>query len=196
MISVKSHMKDYIDTINQLLKESRTTNDQNSEAMLHYSKMSVKRLERWIEKGELTEETIATIKAIDQPQHWIVLTEGWCGDAAHSIGFIWKMSELNPLINFEWKLRDENLDLMDQYLTNGGRSIPKLIARDENGKDLFSWGPRPAHIQKLRMDLMAEETPYEQVSIALQKAYNQDKGKTIQTEINALIINAMSDQPV
>lgn len=180
-------MKNYIDTINKLLGENRTTNDQNSDAMLHYSKMSVKRLERWLEKGELLPETIETIKSITSPQHWIVLTEGWCGDAAHSIGFLWMMSELNENIQFEWKLRDENLELMDQYLTNGGRSIPKLIVRDQNQNDLFNWGPRPAHIQELRTELMAQNLPYEQVNVEMQKAYNKDKGKTIQKEIIALL---------
>ncbi|MDA7803257.1 thioredoxin family protein [Crocinitomix sp.] len=176
-------MNDYIDTIKRLLEENKTTNDQNSEAMLNYTKLSLKRLERWMAKGELTQETMDAIKNIDQKQHWTVLTEGWCGDAAHSIAFIWKMSEINPNITFQWKLRDENLDLMDQYLTNGGRSIPKLIVRDLDGNDLFDWGPRPAHIQQVRTEMMASSVPYEEMNIELQKLYNKDKGTTVQSEI-------------
>lgn len=180
-------MKDYIQLIETLLADNKTTGENHSEAMIHYTKMNLKRLERWLSKGELSEDTKATMAKITQKQHWIVLTEAWCGDAAHSLGFIHKMAELNPNVTLEWKLRDENLGLMDDYLTNGGRSIPKLIVRDENGNDLFDWGPRPKHIQKQYLELRAQGTPYENISIELQKLYNKDKGITIQQEITSKI---------
>lgn len=180
-------MENYIKLIEELLSQNKTTGDNHSEAMIHYTKMNVKRLQRWLSKGELLPETIELISKIDQKQHWIVLTEAWCGDAAHSLGFMQKMAELNPNITLEWRLRDENLDLMDQFLTNGGRSIPKLIARDENGKDIFNWGPRPAYIQKKYLELREAGIPYSEISIELQKLYNKDKGVTMQKEINALL---------
>ena len=93
-------MKNYLDTIKALLASNKTTGTNHSEAMLHYTQMNVKRLERWMSKGELSAETITTIKAISQPQKWVVITEAWCGDAAHSIGFISKMAASNPLISF------------------------------------------------------------------------------------------------
>jgi hypothetical protein len=180
-------MKTYIDMIKSLLDENKTTGENHSEAMLHYTNMNVKRLERWLTKGVILDETVATVKQINKKQNWTVLTEAWCGDAAHSIGFIQKMADLNPNIDLQWKLRDENLDIMDQYLTNGGRSIPKLIARDEDGTDLFDWGPRPSHIQDIYLDLRKKEVPYSEISIELQKLYNKDKGITIQQEIIAKI---------
>lgn len=173
--------------IKSLLEENKTTGDNHSEAMLHYSKMNVKRLERWLSKGKLLDETVTAVKEIKTKQNWTVLTEAWCGDAAHSIGFIQKMADLNDNITLDWKLRDENLDLMDQFLTNGGRSIPKLIARDADGNELFDWGPRPSHIQKIYLDLRAKEIPYSEISLELQKLYNKDKGVSIQEEIVALI---------
>lgn len=180
-------MKTYIDTIESLLVENKTTGENHSEAMLHYTKMNLKRLERWLTKGVLLDETVAAIKQIDESQNWTILTEAWCGDAAHSIGFIQKMADLNPNIQLDWKLRDENLDLMDQFLTNGGRSIPKLIAKDKDGKDLFDWGPRPSHIQEFYLDLKNKDTPYSEINVELQKLYNKDKGVTIQQEIVAKI---------
>lgn len=180
-------MKTYIDMIKSLLEENKTTGENHSEAMLHYTKMNVKRLERWLAKGILLEDTISAIKEINTKQNWTVLTEAWCGDAAHSLGFIQKMADLNENISLEWKLRDENLDLMDQFLTNGGRSIPKLIAKDEAGNDLFDWGPRPSHIQTIYLDLRQKEVPYSEISVELQKLYNKDKGVSIQEEIIAKI---------
>lgn len=176
-------MKTYIALIENLLEQNKTTGNNHSEMYLHYSRMNLKRLERWLAKGELLPETVEAITTINQSLHWVVLTEAWCGDAAHSLGFIYKMADLNPRISFEWKLRDENLDLMDKHLTNGGRSIPKLIVYNETGTELFDWGPRPAPIQLAYLDMKQRALPYEEVSIELQKLYNADKGKGIQTEI-------------
>ena len=177
-------MQNYITHIKALLAENKTTGENHSEAMLHYSKMNIKRLERWLNKGELLDTTKETIKQIKQKQYWTIITEAWCGDAAHSIGFISKMAALNPTIKLDWKLRDENLDLIDSYLTNGGRSIPKLIVRNENGEDLFDWGPRPKHIQEKYMGFKKDDLPYAAINIELQKLYNKDKGVSIQTEIS------------
>ena len=171
--------------IKSLLEENKTTGDNHSEEMLHYSRMNLKRLERWINKGVLLEETVTAVKKIDTKQKWTVLTEAWCGDASHSLGFIQKMADLNPNIELEWKLRDENLDLMDQHLTNGGRSIPKLIVKDEEGNALFDWGPRPTHINAAYLDLKKNNVPYSEISVELQKLYNKDKGVHIQKEIIA-----------
>jgi len=182
-------MKKYLETIKALIADNKTTGTNHSEAMLHYSSMNVKRLERWLAKGELSPETILAMHRITEPQRWVVLTEAWCGDAAHSIGFIAKMAAINPLITFEWKWRDENLDLMDQFLTNGGRSIPKLIAYNAASEVMFDWGPRPEAIQMAYLQMKAENKPYEEISVELQKLYNADKGRAIQSEIIAKLSN-------
>lgn len=181
------NMKNYIELIEKLLAENKTTGENHSEAMLHYTRMNLKRLNRWNAKGNLSPQTEETLKAIKEKQHWTVITEAWCGDAAHSIGFIQKMADLNENITIEYKLRDENTDLIDQYLTNGGRSIPKLVVKDEDGNDIFDWGPRPAHIQTEYMDMKSKEMPYEEISVELQKLYNKDKGTSIQEEITGLL---------
>jgi hypothetical protein len=43
--------------------------------------------------------------------------------------------------------RDENLDLMDAHLTDGARSIPCVIALDQDFRERGSWGPRPTVLQ-------------------------------------------------
>src|SRR5690554_7983143 len=93
---------------------------------------------------QLLPEVIEAVKRISEKQLWMVLTESWCGDAAQNIPVLKKIADENPLIDFRLVLRDDNDDLMQKYLTNGGRSIPKLIAVSEGmEKELFAWGPRP-----------------------------------------------------
>ena len=89
-------------------------------------------------------------------------------------------------------LRDENDELMQQYLTNGGKSIPKLIAVSEDlEKELFTWGPRPAEAVQLVIDLKAKYGGItEEVKEALQKWYIEDKGISLQNEMIELIKNA------
>lgn len=81
--------------------------------------------------------------SIDEPQLWMVLTEPWCGDSAFLLPVIAETAALNDAITFRILYRDDNLDIMDQYLTDGSRSIPTLVAFSEEGEELFTWGPRP-----------------------------------------------------
>jgi hypothetical protein len=152
---------------------------------LHYVQMNKARSDRWLKKNPVSEETIAGIKSIDTPQNWILITEPWCGDAAHSTPIIYLMSELNPNISLDIVLRDSS-ELIESYLTNGGKSIPKLVVRDENGNDLFDWGPRPAEAQQIVMDMKANNQPYAEVNKVIQNWYNKDKAVSIQSELNEL----------
>jgi hypothetical protein len=83
------------------------------------------------------------VDAIDVPQLWMVLTEPWCGDSAFLLPVIAEAAALSDRVSLRILLRDDNLDIMDQYLTGGSRSIPKLVAFSEEGEELFTWGPRP-----------------------------------------------------
>lgn len=85
----------------------------------------------------------------------IVLTEDWCGDAMLNLPILLKIAEK---IQMEVRilLRDENLELMDQYLTNGtSRSIPIFIFINENGEEKAVWGPRAEEIQAFVEQKMA-----------------------------------------
>ncbi|AZB44737.1 thioredoxin family protein [Bacillus sp. FJAT-42376] len=78
----------------------------------------------------------------------IVLTADWCGDAMVNLPILMRLSE-EALIETRYLIRDENLELMDQYLTNGtARSIPIIIFTNENGEEVAKWGPRTAAVQE------------------------------------------------
>jgi hypothetical protein len=148
-----------------------------------YTKLNRARMDRWLKTGELDPEFVDAIKAIQSPQQWIIITEPWCGDAAHNVPFLHMAAELNELINVSYELRDSEPFRINEYLTNGGKSIPKLIIRDTEGNDLAPWGPRPADCQKLYSSLMAEKADFEKVKTKLQIWYNLNKGKDLQKEL-------------
>ncbi|MEM6784307.1 MAG: thioredoxin family protein [Bacteroidota bacterium] len=88
-----------------------------------------------------------TLAQIDAPQTWLVLTEAWCGDSSFNLPVIAEAAALADQVSLRILLRDENVDLIERYHTNGSHSIPKLIAFDAEGAELFTWGPRPVEAQ-------------------------------------------------
>ncbi|WP_374165586.1 thioredoxin family protein [Arcticibacter sp. MXS-1] len=153
----------------------------------NYTLLNWTRLNRWLKTGILTESIGSTVAAIQSPQQWIVITEPWCGDAAHIVPFLEKIAALNPLIQVDYELRDAEPFRINQYLTNGTKSIPRLIIRNAQGEDLAVWGPRPAKCQEVYQKLTSEKADFETVKNELQKWYNKDKGVEIQREIEELL---------
>lgn len=170
------HFKTYI---LDLFSQGKTTGDNQSEAYINYTELSLQRMKRWEKIGKINPELAEKIKTIQQEQTWLVITEAWCGDAAHALPFIEKLAGLNPKIELKIVLRDENEELMNQFLTRGGKSIPKLIAYDKKRKEvLFTWGPRPEEAMQLVMkekELKGELN--EEFREKLQQWFNKDKGK-------------------
>jgi len=152
----------------------------------HYVPLNLHRHQRWMKHGVISDSLQEQISKITTIQHWVLITEPWCGDAAHTVPFIIKMAELNSKINLEIQLRDSDSEI-DQYLTHGGKSVPMLIVRDEEKKDLFVWGPRPKELQAIYLDLKAKNEIFEEIKTILQKWYNEDKGERIQDEILKLL---------
>jgi hypothetical protein len=159
---------------------------------LGYVKLNWSRQQRWLKTGVISEPLQTTMRNIHEEQRWIIITEPWCGDAAHIVPFLEKIAALNPRITTTYQLRDSPPFLIRQYLTNGSKSIPKLIVRNNEGTDLFTWGPRPAGCQLVYDDLKATNAGFEQMKTALQKWYNTDKGVSLQEELLAAIEGAAS----
>ncbi len=136
-----------------------------------------------------SDELIETVNKISKPQLWMVLTESWCGDSAQNLPVIAKISELNKNVDLRILLRDSNLEIMDQYLTNGTRSIPKLVAFDEEGNELFRWGARPAASQQLINELKEKGLQKNEWLVELHKWYANNRGKEIEKELLELLNN-------
>lgn len=178
--------KKYRSLMTSLLDENKTTGENQSEDFVNYTKLSHTRMTRLDKRAEISQENISRIKAIDRKMHWLILTEAWCGDAGQVIPYIEKMAMESDSISTSYVLRDENLDLMDQFLTNGGRSIPKMIILDKDSNEVLgSWGPRPSEVQIMVEERKKSENPmpYSEFSLIVQKWYNSDKGSSIQNEL-------------
>jgi len=185
----------YQQLFNEILDNGHTPYPYNNEAYLNYTKLNRSRMKRWDKQLILDEQLIEKLKALDSPQHWIIITEPWCGDAAHIIPFLIRMAAQNNLITYDIQLRDSEPFLIESYLTNGSKSIPKLVARDSSGNDLFTWGPRPQAAQELRTTLITSNTDPEATKIALQHWYNEDKGESLHQELTALLNEVLTSKP-
>ena len=160
----------------------------NDAHFLEYTKLNQSRMNRWLKVTSLKDETVSTVQSVGTPLMFIVITEPWCGDAAHNLPFIKQIADQNPLIQLNIQLRDAEGSEIENYLTNGTRSIPKLIVRNEDGRDLFVWGPRPKGCQDLMLQLKeGNKLNADEIKMEIQKWYNADKGDTIQKEISELL---------
>ena len=180
--------QEYKDLIKELLADGKSTGPEQSDYILNYSKLNNSRMKRLDKTTKIADETVQEFQKLKEPQTWLVLTEGWCGDAAQNLPVLHKMAELNKNINLKLVLRDENLELMDLFLTNGGRSIPKLIALDKDNTILYTWGPRPAIATKMVADYKAKHGSLDaDFKEDLQVWYNKDKGFSTQDDFVTLI---------
>jgi len=182
--------QEYRELIDNLLEQNKTTGENHSESMLHYTKMNVHRMNRLDKRVELKDEIIEALENMDRPIVWLILTEGWCGDTAQILPVIQKIADRTKKIQTRYILRDKNLDIMDQFLTNGrSRSIPKLICLDSTTLEVLGdWGPRPEKAQKLYTEMRNnDEYSYQETAEKLHKWYADDKTESIQNEFVPLI---------
>jgi len=180
---------EYKQMILNLLEEGRSTGIEQNESLYNFSKLNDKRMKRLDKQTKLTERTEKKLKHIQKDFTWLVLTEGWCGDAAQTLPVINKFAETNPKIRLKVVLRDENDELMNKFLTNGSKSIPKLIMVDEKTNEVISsWGPRSKTATKMVSDHKEKHGKIDaEFKKQLQIWYNNDKGMNIEDEIVELI---------
>jgi hypothetical protein len=180
---------DYRILIANLLEQGKTTGDNQSDEYLKFSELNIQRMKRLDKTVTLTEDLNQAINNLKQELICLVITEAWCGDAAQIVPVINKITLNTQKIELKIILRDDNPEVMNQYLTNGAKSIPKVIFLDKhNLQEIYVWGPRPAEIQKVMMELKsAGVTEHSVISEKIQLAYTKDKTKSIQSEICSII---------
>lgn len=181
--------KEYRILIDNLLEKGKTTGSNQSQDYIEFSRSNVQRMERLDKTVELNDELISKLKSVNNRWIWLVLTEAWCGDAAQNIPVIQKMAEFTPNIETKYILQNEHMDVMDQYLTNGGRSIPKLVClKAETLREVGTWGPRPDDLQQKAMQWKDDpEVSGEEWVEKLFAWYGEDENQTIQSDFEALI---------
>jgi hypothetical protein len=189
-IEIPSHNYSYTEyqqLINDLLEAGKVTGDQQSESLLEYTKLNTHRMHRWDKTYTPNALLVKQIAEWQSPLQWIVITEGWCGDAAQQIPVIEKLSLLNPKISVRYVLRDENPAFMNQFLTHGARSIPIWICLDEQREFLWKWGPRPNEAVDLLQRLKDEGCDEPMRKQELHSWYARNKHQAFQSEIQQLL---------
>ena len=184
--------KAFSQLVETLLAEGKTTGNKQSNEYLFYAKLNLQRMKRWDKTFQPRKDVLEIMPTV-MHQDWWVITEGWCGDSAQNLPAIEKMAEASKgKVTLHIVLRDENPQIMDQYLTNGtSRSIPILAAFDKEGKFLFKWGPRPHGAQMLLTAWKNNPaaSSFEEFEKELHTWYTQDKGNTLQNEFMRLLQN-------
>lgn len=168
---------------------SANINDFNSEELktFEYTKLNLQRSLRIEKNYSISPELKAAVSGLEKDQTWVVLTEDWCGDSAQTLPYIAKIAESSRKVELSILLRDSNPDIMDLYLTNGTRSIPKLIAFDRDWNEIFQWGPRPQEARDLFLRLKTQDLPKEKIYEQLHLWYANNKGAAIEHEFLALL---------
>jgi len=178
----------YRNVIKDLLNQGKSTGPNQSEDLLNYSKLNDKRMDRLDKTLKISEETSSALKDFNNNYTFLVISEGWCGDAAQVLPVLNKIAESSSNIDLKIVLRDENEELMNKFLTNNSKSIPKIIVLDSANNVINSWGPRPSIATKMVQDYKTAHGVLDaNFKKDLQLWYNKDKGQNTQNDIIQLL---------
>ena len=181
--------KEYQEYISELVDKGLTSGPEQSEKFTHFTKLNFQRLKRVFRTLQLSEKIVESVKNVRSEMLWVVIVESWCGDVPQNLPFMEAISQISDKIKLRIILRDENPEIMDQFLTNGTRSIPKLICFDPDTYDVAgTWGPRPVGAIELVKDLLKDpEVTADMRKEAVQRWYLQNRGEQLQSELTALL---------
>ena len=182
---------EYRKLISDLLLEGKSTGNEQSEDLTHYSTLNKTRMNRLNKTMKITDENSLKLKSLKGEYIWLVISESWCGDAAQIVPIVNKMAEESGKIELKIVLRDENEDLMNLFLTNKAKAIPIVIViNKETGDVLGNWGPRPKgaadFIKNYKKEFGAID---ETAKNELQLWYLHDKGLSTQEELTNLMLD-------
>jgi len=179
----------YRQLLDGLLAEGKTTGPQQTPELLAYAQLNEQRMSRLDKTVKLLPELASAAVGLRQNYIWLIITEGWCGDAAQTVPVLEAVAQASAgHLRTAYLLRDENPDLIDQFLTNGSRSIPKLVVlHADTLTQVTHWGPRPAEAQALITRLKAEGMAHDDFIKELHTWYAHDRTQATQHEVLALV---------
>jgi hypothetical protein len=186
---------EYKKTISDLLFEGKSTGKEQSEDLLQYSTLNEIRLKRLDKTINVPEEISEKLKSFENEYIWLVIAEGWCGDAAQILPVLNKMALESDNIDLRIVFRDSNEELMNHFLTNGARAIPKLLVIDkESGNVCSHWGPRPKGASDLIKNYKEEFSIVDkEAKRQLQLWYLHDKGLSVQNEVVEIMFSSVDE---
>ena len=185
---------EYRKLVSDLLLENKSTGNEQSDDLTNYSTLNETRMNRLDKTMKITDENTLKLISLKKEYIWLVISEGWCGDAAQLLPVVNKMALESGKIDLRIVLRDENDDLMNLFLTNKSKSIPIVIIVDKQTGELMGhWGPRPKAAITLIQDYKKEFGVVDETAKTnLQLWYLHDKGLSTQKEIIDLMLEIES----
>lgn len=179
----------YRQLIDEVVAKGQTTGPQQSPELTEYTTLNVQRMHRLDKTTRLLPELAAAAAGLTGHYIGLIITEGWCGDAAQTVPVLEAVAQASAgHLRTAYLLRDDNLDVADKYLTNGSRSIPKLVVlRADTLTEVAHWGPRPAEAQALILKLKAEGMAHDDYIRELHTWYAHDRTQATQHELLALL---------
>lgn len=183
--------QEYRKHVSDLLLEGKSTGVEQSDDLTHYSVLNETRMNRLDKTMKISEAVTLELKNLKKEYIWLVISEGWCGDAAQLLPIINKMALETDKIDLKIVLRDDNESLINLFLTNGSKAIPKLIIIDkETGDVCGNWGPRPKGAVDLIKNYKEKMGVIDETAKTdLQMWYFHDKGISTQNEIVAIMLD-------
>lgn len=181
---------EFVSKVEELSSQGLATGSNQSEIYLQTTLMNLHRIKRIQKNATLLEGLKESLSSNTRKLTWYVFVEGWCADASQNIPFLNLMASYSDSIELKFLLRDENIELMERYLTNGAQAIPKLVCFDsETNEELGVWGPRPTKIQDKVVEFKKNNPKVEKTEFLsnLQKWYAKDKGGYLQEEFVNLL---------
>ncbi|MDG2433372.1 thioredoxin family protein [Flavobacterium sp.] len=183
---------EYRKIVTDLLRENKSTGHEQSEALTNYSSLNETRMNRLDKTLTILPEVVTNLQALQNEYIWLVISEGWCGDAAQLLPIFDKMAEQSEgKIELRIVLRDDNEELMNHFLTNKAKSIPKLIVINKaTSGALAHWGPRPYAAVELIANYKKEHGVIDEtIKTDLQMWYLHDKGLSTQSELIDMMLD-------
>jgi hypothetical protein len=183
--------QEFFNMVDTMAEEGGTTGEM-IEGHVTATKMNAHRMKRVEKTTILDEEMSAKLKGYGPGLKFLTIAESWCGDAGQNVPSMAVMSRACNCVDIRVIMRDEHLDIMDQFLTNGGRSIPIMLLLDADYNVLGKWGPRPRVIQERVMkNKETQEFTGSEMNTEIQRWYAKDKGLSLQTEIIEMLESAL-----
>lgn len=179
--------------LDELMADHKTTGPNQEDWIIDYAKLNIARMKKWEKSSKILDMAKIKLGEIKHPQIWLSISEGWCGDAAQIVPIIEQLAANQPLVQHKIILRDEHLDIMDLFLTNGGRAIPIILILDANNLNVLGhWGPRPSAAQNIMNQLKSNPNlKKEDLMEELHAWYAKDKAIQIQEEFIKVIADTV-----
>jgi hypothetical protein len=99
----------------------------------------------------LSEADLAPFKNLPKKVNVLMLAEDWCGDVIANTPIVGRIASEVDTLNLKVFLRDQNEDLMNQFLKEGKyKSIPAVVFFDDDFNELGRWIERPNSVTELR----------------------------------------------